>query len=130
MDVILPPLKRRRTRKDKPLVEGDAEASDAVTVEIREVDSSRKGKITKSVIVPLMSHHSSNTSVAPEGDLTGDYRWDGDDLPTQGEEEEGDHSNQPNMVKSFQLLLLLFFLLMGFYFTATILSERVCTMGG
>jgi hypothetical protein len=55
MDVILPPMKRRRTRKDKPLVEGDAEASQAVTFEIREVDSSRKGKITKSVIVPLMS---------------------------------------------------------------------------
>jgi len=42
MDTALPPRKRRKARRDQPLMEGSTEAADAVTVEHVEVKT-RKG---------------------------------------------------------------------------------------
>jgi len=46
------PSKKRRTRRDRPLLEGDTEAADAVTMEHVEVNT-RQGTVVKVVLVPL-----------------------------------------------------------------------------
>lgn len=52
MDIQVRPHKKRKTRRDRPLLEGDTEASDAVTVEHVEVNT-RRGTVVKAVLVPL-----------------------------------------------------------------------------
>lgn len=49
----MPEPKRRRTRKDRPLLHGDVKAADAVTVEHVDVPS-RRGNVVKRVLVPLV----------------------------------------------------------------------------
>lgn len=46
------PHKKRKTRRDRPLLEGDTEAADAVTLEHVEVNT-RRGTVIKAVLVPL-----------------------------------------------------------------------------
>jgi hypothetical protein len=53
MDVTVPDPKRRRTRKDKPLMHGDVKAAEAVTFDYVEVPG-RRGKVVKPVLVPLL----------------------------------------------------------------------------
>ena len=66
MDAVLRPPKRRKTRRDIPLTEGDAEAAEAVTNEDVEV-STRRGKAIKSVLVPLSQQADSADEETPTG---------------------------------------------------------------
>lgn len=96
MDITLPPLKRRRRgRKDRPLVEGDPEAVDVVTIEEREV-STRRGKVIKEVLVPLESivpDKIPNTSAHPYNADLGGFRYELDHLPDHSHD-----SSVPNKV--------------------------------
>jgi hypothetical protein len=52
MDIPVRPTKRRNTRKDRPLLEGDLEAADEVTVEHVKV-ATRRGTVVKAVLAPV-----------------------------------------------------------------------------
>src|ERR1700682_2376721 len=52
MDIPVRPTKRRNTRKDRPLLEGDLEAADAVTVEHVKV-ATWQGTVVKAVLAPV-----------------------------------------------------------------------------
>lgn len=56
MDPTLRPKKRRKTKNDQPLIEGEALASNAVTTDIIQVQT-RHGVISRQVFVPLDSHN-------------------------------------------------------------------------
>jgi len=90
MDITVRPSKRRRTRRDVPLTEGDPEAAEAVTNQEAE-SSTRKGR---TVFVPLHRHHEAELEDVPALPTdTYDYECDqdlggvgiGDDDPTDAE---------------------------------------------
>lgn len=124
MDIQVRPRKKRKTRRDCPLLEGDTEAAEAVTVEHVEVNT-RRGPVVKAVLVPL--------------DLSGAEIPEGRALPL----EEGAHPTdfspcdmdpvevpgapKRNMVRRPLVLLMLFLYLC---FTATTLPQGICDPSG
>jgi hypothetical protein len=72
MDIPVRPTKRQNTRKDCPLLEGDLEAADEVTVEHVKVATWR-GTVVKAVLAPVDPLRAETT-----GDRVGDTV-----LPTQ-----------------------------------------------
>lgn len=66
MEPTLPPKKRRKTKNDQPLIEGQALASNAVTTDTVQVQT-RRGVISRQVFVPLDSHNTGDMQ-APESD--------------------------------------------------------------
>jgi hypothetical protein len=64
MDIQVRPHKKRKTRRDRPFLEGDTEASDAVTVEHVEVNT-RRGTVVKVVLVPLDPSEAENPEDRP-----------------------------------------------------------------
>jgi len=72
MDIPVRPTKRRNTRKDHPLLEGDLEVADEVTVEHVKV-ATRRGTVVKAVLAPVDPLRAETT-----GDRVGDRV-----LPTQ-----------------------------------------------
>jgi hypothetical protein len=77
MDIRVRPTKRRNTRKDRPLIEGDLEAADAVTVEHVKV-STRRGTVVKPVLVPIdavrAEANGDRLLPAPQDGPTADYQ--------------------------------------------------------
>jgi len=68
MESTLRPKKRQRTKKDQPLVEGDASASNAVTTDIVQVQT-RRGVISRRVFVPLDSQKANEHQASPAGEI-------------------------------------------------------------
>jgi hypothetical protein len=67
MSIPVRPQKRRRTRKDRPLQEGDPEAAEFVTMEHVEV-TTRRGTVIKTVLVPLEPSGPEERTVLPVQD--------------------------------------------------------------
>jgi len=123
MDVTVRPPKRRKTRRDVPLTEGDPEAAEAVTKEDVEV-STRKGRAIKPVFVPLNEQGESGFEKTQATHTNpAEYVWDqdhggvdtGDDVPAD--------SAKTNMVSwVIKSVTLIFYLRRA----ATILSAGIC----
>jgi len=60
------PTKRRKTRKDEPIIDGDASASNAVTTDIIQVQT-RRGVVSKQVFVPLDTQKRNEMQVPNQG---------------------------------------------------------------
>lgn len=97
------PHKKRKTRRDRPLLEGDTEASDAVTVEHVEVNT-RRGTVVKAVLVPLDPSEAENPEDRP--------------LPLEEDPNPPDFSTDPvevpsvpkrNMVRRAPVLFMCFY---------------------
>ena len=96
MDTTVPPAKKRRTRKDRPLLESDPGAAEAVSIETVKI-SGRPGQTVKKVTVPIFPEE---TRVAPDSqriqpelndNLFSEYNMDVD-------QDEPQHLPKPNMV--------------------------------
>lgn len=90
MDTILPPRKRRKARRDQPLMEGSTGAADAVTVEHVEVKT-RKGIVVRPVQVPLLPERQKTETTNREERI---YVEEGNSI--QGMAVDGDDTWPPN----------------------------------
>jgi hypothetical protein len=122
MDVTVPEAKRRRIRRDTPLMHGDVKAAEAVTVEYVEVPS-RRGKVIKPVVVPLLplqpEEGSSRTSHTSKTHMPEPVNQDLPDVADQMD--MGQDEPVRNMVYTF-----LDFMDLAHVHTATTLPERIC----
>jgi len=123
MDIQARPRKKRRTRRDRPLLEGDTEAADAVTVEHVEVNT-RRGTVVKAVLVPL---DPSGAEIPEDGALpleeganpTGFSPCDMDPVEVPGVPKR-------NMVKSTCFVNVFLYLCL----IATTISQGICEPSG